>query len=71
MIFAKEGGKVYVEEQAHGSADDRGAETGRGRESGRGCGARGRRVEAHALRMEGEVRRHGREPGARGQTVAG
>jgi putative transposase len=28
MIFAKERGRVYVEEQAHGSADDRYPETG-------------------------------------------
>ena len=32
MIFAKGRGREYVEEQAHGGADDRGAEAGR-------CGA--------------------------------
>jgi hypothetical protein len=30
MIFAQERGRVYVEEQAHGSPDDRGAEASRG-----------------------------------------
>ena len=39
MIFAKERGRVYVEEQAHGSTDDRGAEAGRSGACGRGCGA--------------------------------
>ena len=58
MISAKERGSGYVEEQAHGSADDRGAEaSGGGAESGRRS-ARGWRVQAHALRLEGEVRWH-------------
>ena len=71
MICAKERGRGYVEEQAHGSADDRGAEaSGGGTESGR-CGARGGRVQAHALRLEGEVRWHGREPGAGSEAAAG
>jgi len=71
MIFAKERGRVYVEEQAHGSADDWGAEASRGgAESGR-RGAVSGSVEAYALRVESKVWRHGCEPGARGQTVAG
>src|ERR1044071_9621985 len=71
MIFAKERGRVYVEEQEHGSADDRGTETSRIRaESGR-RGAGGGRFEAYALRVESKVWRHVREPGARGETVAG
>src|SRR5579864_6049090 len=40
MIFAKERGRVYVEEQAHRGADDRCAEASRGGASRRGCGAR-------------------------------
>ena len=39
MICAKERGRGYVEEQAHGGADDRGAETARGRSQSGGCGA--------------------------------
>jgi hypothetical protein len=68
--FVEGRGKWHVEEQAHGGADNRGAEASRGgTESGR-CGARGWRIEAHALRLEGEVRRQGCEPGARSEAVA-
>src|SRR5271169_5326037 len=71
MISDEGKGKKYVEEQAHGSADDRGTEASRGgTESGR-CSARGGGVQAYALRLEGEVRRDGREPGAGSQAVAG
>src|SRR5438309_7281466 len=45
MISSKERGRVYVEEQAHGGADDRGAEAVGGREEGGGCSARGGRVD--------------------------
>src|ERR1700690_3506397 len=70
MICAKERGRGYVEEQAHGSADDRGTEASRGGAESGGCGARSGRVQTHALRLEGEVRWHGREPGAGGEAVA-
>jgi len=71
MICAKERGRGNVEEQAHGGADDRGAEASGGRaEGGRRC-ARGGRIQTHALRLEGEVRRHGCEPGAGSETTAG
>ena len=70
MISAKERGREYVEEQAHGSADDRGAEaSGGGAEGGR-RGAGSGRVEAHDLRLEGEVRRDGCERGAGSEAVA-
>src|SRR5665213_2751311 len=36
-----------------------------------GCSAGSGRIEAHDLRVEGEVRRDGRERGARGQAIAG
>src|SRR5271170_2006132 len=70
MISDEGKGKGYVEEQAHRGADDRSAQTtGSGAQGGgRGAGSRG--VEAHDLRLEGEVRWHGREPGAGGQAVA-
>lgn len=42
MIFAKERGRVYVEQQAHRGADDRCVEASRSGASGGGCGARGR-----------------------------
>src|SRR5579871_4033482 len=70
MIFAKERGSRYVEEQAHGSTDDRGAKASRGRTEGGRCCARGGRVQAHALRLEGEVRWDGREPGAGSEATA-
>src|SRR5579875_3003758 len=64
-------GEEHVEEQAYRGADDRGAEaTGSGTQGG-GRGARSGRVEAHDLRLEGEVRRNGRERGAGGQALAG
>ena len=70
MISDEGKGKRYVEEQAHGSADDRGAEaTGSGTQGGRRSAGSGS-IEAHDLRLEGEVRRNGREPGARSQAVA-
>ena len=62
MISAK--GREYVEEQAHGGADDRGAEATGGGTEGGGRSAGSRRVEAHDLRLEGEVRRDGCKPGA-------
>ena len=70
MIFANERGRVYVEEQAHGSADDWGTEAGGGGAKGGRRGARGGRVQAHALRLEGKVRWHGCEPGAGSEAVA-
>jgi hypothetical protein len=39
--------------------------------SGRRCGPRSGGVEAHRLRLEGEVRRDGCEPGTGGEAVAG
>jgi hypothetical protein len=51
---------VYVEEQSHGSADDRGAKADGGRPESRGCGAGSGSLEAHAVRLEDEVRRDGR-----------
>src|ERR1019366_1407455 len=66
-----ERGRGYVEEQAHGGADDRGAEAVRGgAQSGR-CGAGGGRVEAHHLCLESKVRRDGCERGAGGEAIAG
>src|SRR5579885_1351025 len=54
----------HVEEEAQRSGDDRGVEAvGSGVNSGR-CGAGVGRVEAHHLRVEGEVWRAGRQPGA-------
>ena len=70
MICAKGRGRRYVEEQAHGSADDRGTETVVGGAQSRGRGERSGRIEAYDLRLEGEVRWHGREPGAGGEAVA-
>jgi uncharacterized membrane protein len=70
MIFAKERGKVYVEEQAHRGADDRCTEASGGGASRRGCGARGGGFEAHALCLESEVRWHGGEPGPGSEAVA-
>lgn len=51
MIFAKERGKVYVEKQTHGSADDRGAEASGGRTEGRRRGARSGGIETHERRQ--------------------
>src|SRR5262249_55780722 len=62
--------KKDVEEQAYGSRDDRGAEATGSRAQSRRCGARSRSVEAYDLRLEGEVRRDGCEPGAGSETVA-
>ena len=70
MICAKERGRGYVEEQAHRSPDDRGTEAGRGGAKGRGRGAGSGSVQAYPLRLEGEVRWHGREPSAGGEAVA-
>src|SRR5208282_2319987 len=71
MISSKERGKKHVEEQSHGGADDRGAETvGSGSQGGgRGAGSGG--VEAHDLCLEGEVRRDGCERGTGSEAVAG
>jgi len=71
MISDEGKGKGYVEEQAHRGADDRGAETTGGGAQGGGCGAGSRGVEAHDLRLEGEVRRDGCERGAGSEAVAG
>src|SRR6266852_3222083 len=72
MISSKERGRVYVEEQAHGGADDRGAEAeavgGRSQDRGRGAGSG--RVEAHDLRLESKVRRDGCERGAGSEAAA-
>jgi hypothetical protein len=70
MISDEGKGNKDVEEQAYGSGDDRSAETDRGGAQSRRRGSRGRGVEAHDLCLEGEVRRHGCEPGAGGKTVA-
>jgi hypothetical protein len=70
MIFAKERGRVYVEEQTHRGADDRCAEASRGGASRRGCGTRGGGFEALALRLKGEAWWHGREPSAGSEAVA-
>src|SRR5436309_1171657 len=59
-----------VEEQAQGSADDRGGQAGGGRAQGRGCGSRSWGEHAHDLRLEVEVRRHGYERGAGSQAAA-
>src|SRR2546423_15135772 len=48
MIFAKERGRRYVEEQAHGSADDRCAEASGSWAGGGGCGTRTGGMEADA-----------------------
>jgi len=47
MISSKERGREYVEEQAHGGADDRGAEAVGGWAQGGGRGERSGRVQAH------------------------
>src|SRR5258708_24846685 len=70
MISSKERGRVYVNKQAHGGADDRGAEAGVGRAEGRGRSAGSGGIEAHDVRLEREVRRDGRERGAGSETVA-
>src|SRR5689334_16424648 len=70
MITAKGRGRAYVEEQAHGGADDRGAEATGGGAQGRGLGAGSGAVQAHDPCLEGEVRRDGCEPGAGDQTAA-
>ncbi len=53
MISAKGRGRAYVEEQAHGSTDDRSVEATGGRAEGGGCGAGSGGVEAYDLRLEG------------------
>src|SRR6266852_4913332 len=70
MISSKERGRVYVEEPAHGGADDRGAEAVGDRAQGRGRGAGSGGVEAHDLRLESEVRGDGGERGAGSEAVA-
>jgi hypothetical protein len=47
MICAKERGRGNVEEQAHGGADDRGAEASRGGAESGGRGARSGLVDAY------------------------
>src|SRR5271165_5803938 len=64
-------GQFHVEEQAHGGADDRGAETVGGRAQGGRCGTGGGRVEAHSVRVESKIWRDGRERGAGSKAVAG
>lgn len=46
---------MYVEEQAHGSADDRGTETAGGGTEGGRCGAGSGCVQAHDLCLESKV----------------
>jgi DNA-binding winged helix-turn-helix (wHTH) protein len=70
MIFGFRGGR-YGQEQAHGGADHRCAEAGGGRAHGRGCGPGVRRQRGDHLRMEGEVRRHGRQRGAAAACAGG
>src|SRR5438552_9394016 len=68
--FVERKGNKHVSEQAQRGGDDRGLETGRRRASRRGCGAGSGRVKAHDLRVEGEVRGDGCEPGAGSEAVA-
>src|SRR5581483_9441472 len=62
-------GKADEQEQAQRGADHRGAEAGGGGASGRGSRSRVRCVQAHHLRLEVEVWRHGSERGAGGQAT--
>ena len=71
MISDEGKGKRNVEEQAHGSADDRSAEAVGGWAQGGGHGERSGGIEAHDLCLEGKVRRHGCEPGAGSEATAG
>src|ERR1700675_2681543 len=71
MISSKERGRSNVEEQSHRGADDRGAEATGGGAQGGGRGAGSGGIEAHDLRLEGEVWGHERERGAGGQATAG
>src|SRR3989442_15401071 len=68
--FVERKGNKHGSEQAQRGGDDRGLETGRRRASRRGCGAGSGRVKAHDLRVEGEVRGDGCEPGAGSEAVA-
>ncbi len=71
MISDEGKGKGYVKEQAHGSADDRGAEAVGGGAEGGGRGAGSGGIKAHDLRLESEVWRDGCERGAGSEAVAG
>ena len=55
-----------VEEQAHGSADDRGGQADGSRPEGRGYGPRGGRQHAYDLCLEVEIQWHECERGRRG-----
>src|SRR6202166_4821607 len=70
-ILDERKGKQDGQGQAQRGADHRRAETGGGGAEGRGCGSGMRCIQAHDLRLEVEVRRHGCERGAGGQAAAG
>lgn len=70
-MIRSEKGERHVQRKAHGSGDDRGAEGDGGGPEGGGCRTGSGRIEAHDLRVEGEVRRDGSERVAGSQTIAG
>src|ERR1700674_5698828 len=71
MILQLGEGERHVQRKAHGSGDNWGTEAvGGGAEGGR-CGTGSGGVQAHDLRLEGEVRRDGSERGAGSKAVAG
>ena len=70
MVRTKEKEEMDAQEQAQRSGDHRSAAAGRRRPEGRRCGARGGREHVHDLRLESEVRWHGRLRSAGGEAVA-
>jgi putative transposase len=70
-ILDERKGKRMSKSKAHRGADNWGAEGGRNWAIGRGCGSGPGRVQAHDLRLEVEVRMHGRERGEYATEEAG
>src|SRR3972149_5371383 len=71
MISELGKGEEHVQRKTHRGGDHRGAEAGGGGTEGGGCGAGSGGIEAHDLRVEGEIRWDGGERGAGSKTVAG
>ncbi len=61
MISHRGKGQRHVEKQAHGGADDWGAQATRSGAQGRGRGARSGGLQAYDVCLEGQVRGHGGE----------
>src|SRR6266481_1250045 len=71
MISHFRKGEEHVQSEAHRGGDYCSSQAGGGGAEGGGCGAGSGGVQAHHLRLEGEVRRDGGERGAGSEAITG